>query len=69
LGVVAVNQLPLPSHLDGEGSLDEKKFNEKFKKLSKFPLQFLANLGVNYAWFDERVRLLFLADSDELKNG
>lgn len=69
LGIVAVNNYPLPSHLDSNGDLNEKMFLEKFKKLSKFPLQFLANLGVNYAWFDERVRMLFLSESEELKNG
>ena len=69
LGVVSINNFPLPSHLGPEGDLDEKKFEAKFKKLSKFPIQFLANLGVNYAWFDERVRLLFLGQSEELKNG
>ena len=69
LGIVSINNFPLPSHLDPEGNIHEPKFLEKFKKLSKFPLQFLANLGVNYAWFDERVRLLFLSESDELKNG
>lgn len=69
LGIVAINGFPLPSHTGPDGNIDETKFQEKFKKLSKFPLQFLANLGVNYAWFDERVRMLFLSESDELKNG
>lgn len=69
LGIVAINNMPLPAHTNKDGEVDEKKFQEKFKRIAKFPLQFLANLGVNYAWFDERVRMLFLFGSEELKNG
>lgn len=69
LGIVAINSMPLPAHLDKDGNVDEKKFDEKFKRIAKFPIQFLANLGVNYSWFDERVRMLFLFGSEELKNG
>ena len=69
LGLVAINNMPLPSHMGADESLDETKFLEKFKKVCKFPIQFLANLGINYTWFDERVRMLFLFESEALKNG
>jgi hypothetical protein len=70
LGVFAINNMPLPNHLDTDNKVDEKKFMDKFNKVARFPVQFLANLGVNYSWFDERVRMLFLfGGSEQLKNG
>jgi hypothetical protein len=68
LAMVAINGEPLPTHLK-DGKFDETKFLEKFDKVLKFPIQFLADLGIQYMWFDERVRDLFVGSTEALKNG
>ena len=68
LGLVAMNGEELPSHLDEHKKFNEDKFIKKFEKIVKFPLQLIADLGVQYLWFDERVRTLFLGGTEELKN-
>lgn len=67
LGLYAINRHPLPDHRDEEGNFDTVKFNEKFKLVKGYPLQLIADLSANYAWFDVRVRKLFAVD--ELGNG
>lgn len=67
LGVYAVSSAPLSEHLDNEGNFDDEKFLAKFNRVSKLPTHMLASLGVNYGWFEERVRALFVAD--EVGNG
>jgi hypothetical protein len=57
-GLFALNNKPLPSHLDKDGNFDEVAFKEKLKNLLKYPVQVLADLAVNYTWFDRRVRAL-----------
>jgi hypothetical protein len=68
LGLVALNGEELPSHLDDKKKFNEDKFLKKFDKVVRFPLQLIADLGVQYLWFDERVRALFLGGTEELKN-
>lgn len=68
LALVSINGEELPSHLNDKKKFDEPKFLDKFAKVSKFPIQFLADLGIQYLWFDERVRKLFVGGTDELKN-
>lgn len=68
LGLVAINGRELPTHLDGNKKFDEAKFLEKFEKVVRFPIQFLGDLGINYMWFDRRVRELFVGQTDALKN-
>jgi hypothetical protein len=68
LALVAINSEPLPTHLK-DGKFDETKFLAKFEKVLKFPIQFLADLGIQYLWFDERVRDLFVGSTEALKNG
>ena len=56
--IYAINGKPFPNHLDKDGKPDEKLFEHKFMVLSKYPMPILADLGVNYHWFDKRVRKL-----------
>jgi hypothetical protein len=67
IGVRRINNNLLPSHLDDEGNFDEKKFLEKFNMVCRLAFHMLASIGVNYYWFDVRVRKLFVADT--LGNG
>lgn len=63
----AINGMPLPSHRDAQGNFNDDLFWAKFNKVVRFPLPMLASLGVNYFWFDVRVRRLFVAEA--VKNG
>jgi hypothetical protein len=67
IGLAAVGNNPLPTHLDNDGRFNEDAFWEKYEIVSRFPFHMLASIGVNYYWFDIRVRSLFVADS--LGNG
>jgi hypothetical protein len=66
-GIFAINNNPLPNHLDNNGDFDRDAFLKKFKKVSKLPLPMLASLGVNYFWFDVDCRKCFVAEN--VKNG
>jgi hypothetical protein len=68
LGLYALNNSPLPSHLDAGGDFSEDLFEAKFKKLRRYPMPLIASLGLNFKWFDERSRRLFI-DVDPIKNG
>ena len=68
LGVVSINGMQLPSHLDDKKRFDEKLFMKKFDMLMRFPIQLLADMSVQYMWFDHRVRQLFTKSTEVLKN-
>lgn len=68
LGLVSINGRPLPSHLDDTRTFKEEKFLDKFNRMIRFPVQMLADLGVQYMWFDDRVRDLFIGETETLKN-
>jgi len=68
LGVVSINGMQLPSHLDDKKRFDETLFKKKFDMLMRFPIQLLADMGVQYMWFDYRVRQLFIKSTEVLKN-
>jgi hypothetical protein len=68
LALVSINGDELPTHLDDKRKFSEEKFARKFEKVVRFPIQFIADLGVQYLWFDERVRRLFVGSTEELKN-
>ncbi len=68
LAIVSINGEELPTHLNDKKKFDETKFMAKLDKITRFPVQFMADLGIQYLWFDERVRQLFLGGTDELKN-
>jgi hypothetical protein len=67
VGLRSVNGQPLPAHLDSNDKFDEDFFWRKFEQVTRFPFHMLASIGVNYYWFDVRVRKLFVADA--LGNG
>jgi hypothetical protein len=56
------NRKPLPDHLTKEGDPDDEKFEAKMKTLLRLPIQLLADLSVNYSWFDRRVKKLLVID-------
>ncbi len=63
-----MNGTPLEfTHLDASGHFDEDKFKKKFDFVMRYPLPLLASLGVQFFWFDIRVRKLFTAE--RLGNG
>lgn len=68
LGLVAVNEQELPTHLGKEGLFDLELFNAKYRKVIRFPVQLLADFCVQYTWFDERVRGMLAGQTEALKN-
>lgn len=66
-GLRAINRNPLPDYRDQDGNFDEKLFWAKFNLVMKYNFHMLASLGVNFFWFDIRVRKLFVVE--RLKNG
>lgn len=65
--LVDINGTPLVDHRNPNGEVDVQMFDKKMKQLMKKSLTIIADLGLNYAWFDIRVRKLI--NPDELKNG
>jgi hypothetical protein len=65
--LVDINGAPLPDHRDIHGEIDETLFDEKAAALMKKSGYIVADLSVNYIWFDIRVRRLL--NPDDLKNG
>jgi len=68
LALVSINGDELPTHLDDKKKFKEDLFRKKFEKVVRFPIQWIADLGIQYLWFDERVRKLFVGQTEELKN-
>lgn len=67
LSLVSINGSHLPSHLDENGMPTEKLFENKLKMVMKKSAYVIADLGLNFFWFDIRVRRLL--NPDDLKNG
>lgn len=65
--VFAINNRPLPDHRNEKGEVDEKLFEAKLALLLKKSGYVIADLGINYYWFDIRVRRLL--NPDALGNG
>lgn len=70
-GLKGINGRPIPDHRINLGQpneeIDEKKFEEKLSIVLGFPIQLVADLGVQFNWFAMRVTDLFSVDN--LKNG
>ena len=70
-GLVSVNGAMLPDHRDNVGKLSEAvvrdRFDKKFKVVTLYPSNLIADLGAQFHWFIERVNQLFSVDA--LKNG
>jgi len=69
LGLVDINgTIQYPSHIDQKTrEPDEKLFEQKLADILRLPVQMLADLAVNYMWFDHRARKLLTLDT--VKNG
>lgn len=67
IGLRSINGTLLPTHLDVHGKFHEELFWKKFDFVARLPFHMVASIGVNYYWFDLRVRRLFVADA--LGNG
>jgi hypothetical protein len=67
-GLYAINGRVLPTHLNDRRRFDEKLFKAKFKQVVALATPMLASLSINFTWFDQRSRRLFI-DLEELKNG
>lgn len=67
LALYALNGKPLPDHRDNNGLPKKDLFNEKLKFVTRKSSYIIADLSVNYTWFDMRVRKLI--SGDPLKNG
>lgn len=70
-GLVAINEVPLPDHRQNPGTRDEvieeKVFEQKMDMILRLPVQLIADLGVQYTWFHDRVNKLLTVGN--LKNG
>jgi hypothetical protein len=66
-GLVDINGELFPSHLNHDGDVDQNLFNQKIRRILRKSSYIIADLTLNYAWFDVRVRKLI--NPDDLKNG
>lgn len=66
--VTVTGRNDLPAHLDSNGEVDENAFELKMKSLIKSTSMYvLMDLGIQYDWFDVRVKKLL--NVDDVKNG
>jgi hypothetical protein len=67
----SINGKLLPDHRNNIGQINEEVDKEKFRKkldiIMGFPTHVVADLGINFNWFSERVTKLFSVEN--LKNG
>jgi hypothetical protein len=67
LSLVKINDTVLPSHKDENKDFSNELFDIKFKKVLAYSNQLIADMAVNFYWFDQRVRELLIAE--QLGNG
>lgn len=65
--LVAINGKALPDHRDTNGDPNLEAFKKKLKTILKKSAYVVADLGLNFFWFDLRVRRLL--NPEDLKNG
>src|SRR5258708_4851251 len=65
--LVSVNGRDLPPHRDQNGEIKDDLFKAKLAKVMAMSGYIIADLGLNYTWFDLRVRRLI--NPDALGNG
>lgn len=69
--LLAVNDTVLPEHRSKIGEANEdilrEDFERKLRIVTSYPIQLIADMSVQHAWFQNRVEQLFTLD--ELKNG
>jgi len=66
-GLFRLNDNVLPSHLNFDGNFDENLYNDKLAVVRKWPYNLVQDLVNNWAWFEDRVRHLFVIE--DLGNG
>jgi hypothetical protein len=62
-GLYALNGKVLASHQDKDGDFSKEAFDVKFKSITKYPMQVLTDLAINYTWFDERTKKLTVIEN------
>ena len=69
LGLVDINgTITYTNHMDSKTAQPDKDlFEKKLNEVLRLPVQMLADLAVNYMWFDHRARTLLTMDT--VKNG
>ncbi len=65
-GIRSINRTVLGDYVDKDG-FNDTMFWTKFNQVLRLPFHLLASVGVQYYWFDMRVRKLFAAE--RIKNG
>lgn len=69
--LVAINGAQLIEHRENVGQSNEavssELFEKKFNQVTSFPVHIIADLSVQWAWFNDRINKLFSAA--DLKNG
>jgi hypothetical protein len=60
--IVKINDSEFPSHLNKDGEPEDALFEAKLRKLTKKSGYVVADLSINYGWFDIRVRKLLTED-------
>lgn len=66
-GLFRLNDKVLPNHLNDDGKFDEDLYNAKFAIIRAWPYNLVQDLVNNWAWFEDRVRKLFVIE--DLGNG
>lgn len=66
-GLYRLNDKILPSHLNDDGKFDEDLYQAKMAIIRKWPYNLVQDLVNNWAWFEDRVRKLFVIE--DLGNG
>jgi hypothetical protein len=69
LSLVAINDQALPPHMSSDNKFDDDLFWKKYDRVVRYPIEFIADFGLQYYWFHERIRDLLRDDTEKLKNG
>lgn len=67
LSIRSINNQLLPAHQDAQGHFSDESFMAKYNRVIRLPFHMLSSLGINFFWFDVRVRRLF--QTETIKNG
>ena len=63
LSVTKVGDTRLPEARNNYGEINEKKFEEKWRALMRYPGFFLEAMDINRVWFSERCANMLSVDS------
>jgi hypothetical protein len=68
-GTVKINDRDAPAIYNDKGELVDDLLIQRFNWLLRRPTHMIASIGIHYAWFEERVRRLFVCGAEEGKGG